>query len=58
MEKILTEDQCLGNNLDFKVELSKLIKAGYVLVHQYMHPAIGQVAVLHMQASPKGLNGF
>ena len=58
MEKILTEDQCLGNNLDFKVELSKLIKAGYVIVHQYMHPAIGQVAVLDMKATPIGLSAF
>ena len=58
MEKILTEDQCIGNNLDFKFELSKLINAGYVLVHQYMHPAVGQVAVLQMKANRKGLGNF
>lgn len=49
MEKILTEDQCIGNNSDFKKELSKLIKAGYVLIHQYVHPAVGKVAVLKLK---------
>ena len=43
---ILTEDQCLASNSDFKVELTKLINAGYKLVHQYVHPAVGKVAVL------------
>lgn len=44
MEKIfLTEDSCMARNTDFNSEREKLVKAGYVVVSEYTHPAVGRV---------------
>lgn len=45
-EITLTEDQCFAKNIDFTEELNKLIKAGYDVVYEYVHPAVGKVVVL------------
>jgi len=47
----LIEDNCLGNNKDFDAEKVLLLEQGFILVHQYTHPAIGRVAVFS-QAEP------
>jgi hypothetical protein len=47
MEQItLTEDSCMARNIDFKAEKQKLIDAGYVILSEYTHPAVGKVITL------------
>jgi len=39
----LTEDSCIARNIDFKAEKQKLIDAGYAILSEYTHPAVGRV---------------
>lgn len=36
----------MARNTDFNSEREKLVKAGYVVVSEYTHPAVGRVITL------------
>lgn len=46
MEKILTEDDCLRDGLDFKTELNNYISMGYEVEERTCNPAVGKIIKL------------
>jgi len=48
----LTEDYCLGRGLSYPEVKTLFLLQGFILVHEYCHPAVGLVSVFNLPTPP------